>query len=115
MMKSLITAAALLLPCSAFAASSITGTVKDSVSGTPLGGAIVSIMAESGKDPAGGKVAEIRYQQVAGNDGTFTVQDVAPGTYTATVTYPGYKPVAKTDFGVSQDHTTPLEFALGRY
>lgn len=78
--------------------------------GKPLPAATISFMQHSKGDQA-----EIRYQELSGDNGEFKVIGVAPGTYAVTVIYPGLKPAVKKDVAVSTDSTVTVDFTLGNY
>lgn len=102
-------------PFSVALADAIEGTVKDASTGAPLAGAVVSIIQSVGNDRKGGSVGEVKYQEIAGANGGFTISGVAPGSYSATATYPGYKPVGQTGITVTAGQTVPLNLSLGKY
>jgi hypothetical protein len=104
----------LLAASSTLLSQSIEGTVVDSVTGLPVGGAGVSI-------EAGGKPV---YQATTDDQGVFRIQPVKAGTYTASFRKSGFLPSAqgassaKFDAGSSAIHLqgrlTPLSRVAGR-
>jgi hypothetical protein len=96
----------LLLPVSAFAQATLTGTVRDT-SGAVLPG--VTVEASS---PA--LIEKVRSATTDGT-GQFRIVDLRPGTYTLTATLPGFVTVRREGIELTgtQTLTLPLEMRVG--
>ncbi len=77
----LIAVGALLVAGSALFAQVIDGTVVDSLTGAPIGGASVQI-ENAGKTP---------YQTISDGQGAFHIEDVPDGTYIAIALMTGFQ------------------------
>src|SRR5688572_10208983 len=95
-----------LLPASAFAQATLTGTVRDT-SGAVLPG--VTVEASS---PA--LIEKVR-TAVADGTGQFRIVDLRPGTYVLTATLPGFVTVRREGIELTgtQTLTFPLETRVG--
>ena len=104
--KYLAIIALLLAPASAFAQATLTGTVRDT-SGAVLPG--VTVEASS---PA--LIEKVR-AAVTDDTGQFRIIDLRPGTYTLTVTLPGFVTVRREgiELSGSQVLTFPIEMKIG--
>jgi len=87
------------MPMTAFAqgAASVAGRVLDMESGMPVG--FATIVVESAANPTS------RSGALAGEDGRFVLQGLAPGPYNIRVTFPGFLE-ADTDVLVSPLNNT---------
>jgi hypothetical protein len=100
----------LLVASSTLFSQGIEGTVIDSVTGLPIGGAKVSV-------EAGGKPV---YQTTTDDQGVFRIQPVKAGTYTASFTKPEFLPSAQEGFAVGSNsihlrgRLTPRSRVAGR-
>ena len=97
---------ALLLASSAFvyaqsATSSITGTVIDTAGGAIPGAAVVV------KNDAG-----VSFEAVTNGEGIFNVPNVAPGTYTVTVSLTGFKTAVLSDVRVAAGSPAAVKATL---
>jgi hypothetical protein len=102
---SLFAMAALLAVTSSFAQNptgKLTGTVVDQQSAAIVGASVEV------KDNATGKI----YTTSAGADGQFQVADLAPGSYTVTVTQQGFKKGVFSDIKITVDKTYDLPAKL---
>lgn len=99
-----------LIPCAACAESAVRGMVRDGRNGGPLVGASVSLMQPSKKDQA-----EIRFQDLTKEDGTFSIGGVPAGKYAVTVLYPELKPAARPEVTVKDGEDAVLDFSLSTY
>jgi hypothetical protein len=101
-----VVAAVLLLPVSAFAQASLTGTVKDA-SGAVLPG--VTVEASS---PA---LIEKTVTAVTGSSGQYRIVDLRPGTYSVTYSLPGFTTVKRDgiELAGSATITIPIELKVG--
>jgi hypothetical protein len=97
---------ALLLPATAFAQATLTGTVRDT-SGAVLPG--VTVEASS---PA--LIEKVR-AAVTDDTGQFRIVDLRPGTYTLSATLPGFVTVRREGVALagSQTLTIPIEMKVG--
>ena len=77
---------------------SLTGTVKDAFSETPIDGARVLLVGTL-------------YAGVASTDGTYVITTVPAGEYELLVTYPGYESVTESVV-IKEDETTILPISL---
>ena len=104
--KFLAILALLLAPATAFAQATLTGTVRDT-SGAVLPG--VTVEASS---PA--LIEKVR-EAVTDDTGQFRIIDLRPGTYTLTVTLPGFVTVRREgiELSGSQTLTFPIEMKIG--
>src|SRR5688500_9214027 len=104
--KYLAIVALLLLPSSALAQATLTGTVRDT-SGAVLPG--VTVEASS---PA--LIEKVR-AAVTDDTGQFRIVDLRPGTYTLTTTLPGFVTVRREaiELSGSQTLTIPIEMKVG--
>ena len=98
--------ALLLLPATAFAQATLTGTVRDASGGVLPG---VTVEASS---PA--LIEKVR-SAVTDDTGQFRIIDLRPGLYTLTVTLPGFVTVRRADIQLSgsQTLTLPIEMKVG--
>ncbi len=104
--KCLLLLAVLLIPGSAFAQATLTGTVKDN-SGAVLPG--VTVEASS---PA---LIEKTRTAVTDETGQYRIIDLVPGTYSLTFTLPGFTTVKRdaVQLSGSQTITIPVEMKVG--
>src|SRR3546814_1995334 len=70
------------LTFSAYAQATLSGTVTDADSGTPLAGASISI-------------PDLARQTIAGETGSFTLEGLPPGNFTVQIGFLGYKTQAE--------------------
>src|SRR6516225_3509524 len=95
-----------LAPAAAFAQATITGTVKDT-SGAVLPGATVEVS----------RPALIERVRTATTDGAglYRIVDLRPGTYSMTVTLPGFATIKRDDIEVTGTATLtiPIELKVG--
>ena len=100
-------ACVLVIPVSAWAQASITGTVKDS-SGAVLPGVTV--------EAASPVLIEKVRTAVTDGSGLYRIVDLRPGTYTVTATLPGFTTVKREGIVLtgSQTLTIPLEMKVGQ-
>ncbi len=89
---------ALASPAGAGTGGKVTGRVTDR-GGQPLAGANIAIPAA-------------RLGALSDETGTFTILDVAPGTYELRANLIGRRPVTVTGLGVSADRTTTINIVL---
>src|SRR5688500_3907170 len=101
LVRAVVTAAVLLLPSSALAQATLTGTVKDG-SGAVLPG--VTVEAAS---PA---LIEKTRSAVTDGSGQYRIIDLRPGTYALTFTLPGFRTVRRE--GIELSGTQTLTFAV---
>jgi TonB-linked SusC/RagA family outer membrane protein len=95
-----IAAALLLLPGAALAQTgTVSGTVVDAQTGDPVSGAQVSIEGT-------------RRGTLSGEDGSYTVTDVRPGTYTVAVQRIGYATARQEGVRVQQGAVASVDFRL---
>jgi hypothetical protein len=96
-----------LVPASAWAQASITGTVKDT-SGAVLPGVTVEVAS-----PA--LIEKVR-TAVTDGSGRYRVVDLRPGTYSVTATLPGFTTVKRDGIALTgtQTLTIPLEMKVGQ-
>ena len=96
----------LLLPASVFAQASLTGTVRDA-----SGGVLPGVTVEAASP------ALIEKVRSATTDGTgqYRIIDLRPGTYSLTVTLPGFNTVKRDGIELtgSQTLTIPIEMRVG--
>jgi hypothetical protein len=104
--KYLAILALLLVPATAFAQASLTGTVRDTSGGVLPG---VTVEASS---PA--LIEKVRVA-VTDDTGQFRIIDLRPGTYTLTATLPGFVTVRREgiELSGSQTLTFPIEMKVG--
>ena len=102
----LVVCALILLPATAFAQATLTGTVRDT-SGAVLPG--VTVEASS---PA--LIEKVR-AAVTDDTGQFRIVDLRPGTYTISATLPGFVTVRREGIQLSgsQTLTIPVEMKVG--
>ena len=95
-----------LMPASAFAQASLTGTVRDS-----SGGVLPGVTVEA----ASAALIEKVRSAVTDDTGQFRIVDLRPGTYTLTATLPGFVTVrrAEIELSGSQTLTIPIEMRVG--
>ena len=97
---------ALTLPIAAFAQSepittgTIQGTVAEQITGTPLADADVHLL-------------ETDEHQTSAEDGTFWFTEVAPGTYTLSISHPTYTEAKEITLEVRVGDTTQVKIYLG--
>src|ERR1700704_2101902 len=94
------------LPPLAFAQASITGTVKDA-SGAVLPG----VSVEAASDVLIEKVRTV----ISDNGGQYRIVDLRPGTYTVTVSLPGFATIKRDGIELigSVTLTVPFELRVG--
>jgi hypothetical protein len=90
--------------------SGIRGTVREIGSGRSLAGASVAVMQSTKAAQA-----EIRFQDLVKEDGSYAISGVPAGTYALTVVYPTMKPEAKSGVIVEDGKDLVLDFQLGSY
>src|SRR5688572_25545648 len=95
-----------LVPATAFAQASLTGTVRDS-----SGGVLPGVTVEA----ASAALIEKVRSAVTDDTGQFRIVDLRPGTYTLTATLPGFVTVrrAEVELSGSQTLTIPIEMRVG--
>src|SRR5215211_1452573 len=103
MKRLLLAAAVLLLPALAQAQGTLTGTVRDD-SGAVLPG--VTVEASS---PA---LIEKTRSVVTDDTGQYRIIDLVPGTYSLTVTLPGFSTVKRDNIQLSGTQTLTLPITL---
>ena len=105
-LKSLTVLVVLLLPASVFAQGSLTGTVRDASGGVLPG---VTVEASS---PA--LIEKVR-SATTDDTGQYRIIDLRPGTYSLTVTLPGFNTVKRDGIELTgtQMLTIPLEMRVG--
>ena len=91
-------ALALALPVPAQTGAAVTGRLIDSLTVAPLSGAVVQI-------------EELRRETTSAPDGTFTFDNVPPGTYHVSVRFTGYSS-RRTEIVAAADRTTPVEIPI---
>jgi hypothetical protein len=96
----------LLLPASVFAQASLTGTVRDA-----SGGVLPGVTVEAAS-PA--LIEKVR-SAVTDGTGQYRIIDLRPGTYSLTVTLPGFNTVKRDGIELtgSQTLTIPIEMRVG--
>jgi len=82
--------APLAAPRTARATAAVSGTVVDSVAGTPIAGARVELLGT-------------RYYAYVRSDGSFSMSNVPPGVYTLRVLRIGYEPLSLESFRLRED------------
>ena len=105
-LKCLTLVAVLLLPATAFAQASLTGTVRDA-----SGGVLPGVTVEAAS-PA--LIEKVR-TAVTDGSGQYRIVDLQPGTYALTVTLPGFNTVLreKIELTGNQTLTIPIEMRVG--
>jgi hypothetical protein len=105
-LKCLTLLVVLLLPASVFAQASLTGTVRDASGGVLPG---VTVEASS---PA--LIEKVR-TAITDETGQYRIIDLRPGTYSLTVTLPGFNTVKREGIELvgSQTLTIPIELRVG--
>jgi len=105
-LKCLTLVAVLILPATAFAQASLTGTVRDA-----SGGVLPGVTVEAAS-PA--LIEKVR-TAVTDGSGQYRIVDLQPGTYSLTVTLPGFNTVVreKIELTGNQTLTIPLEMRVG--
>ena len=91
--------AAALPGVTARGAGRLTGTVTDGATGKPIAYASVAVLGTTGTPVTGG---------VCGDDGTFALPGLAPGTYTLRVSFLGYQDLARPGVVVPASGTLAL-------
>jgi hypothetical protein len=96
----------LLLPATVFAQASLTGTVRDA-----SGGVLPGVTVEAAS-PA--LIEKVR-SAVTDDTGQYRIVDLRPGTYSLTVTLPGFNTVKRDgiELAGSQTLTIPIEMRVG--
>jgi hypothetical protein len=96
----------LVLPASAFAQATLTGTVRDA-----SGGVLPGVTVEAGS-PA---LIEKTREAVTDGSGQYRIIDLPPGTYSLTFTLPGFTTVKREGVQLtgSQTITIPVEMKVG--
>ncbi len=79
----------------------ITGTVTDSVSGSPLEYATISLLPAGSKKAVNGTTAD--------NKGAFTVSGISAGIYDVVIEFIGYRPYTFTDISITKNETIDLK------
>jgi hypothetical protein len=104
--KCLVILAVLLLPASAFAQASLTGTVRDA-----SGGILPGVTVEA----ASSALIEKTRSAVTDASGQYRIIDLRPGSYTLTFTLPGFSTVKRENIDLSgtQTLTIPVEMKVG--
>ena len=102
----LLVAFVFLLPISAFAQASLTGTVRDA-----SGGVLPGVTVEASSPALIEKVRSV----VTDDSGQYRIIDLRPGVYTLTVTLPGFTTVKREgiELAGSQTLTIPVEMRVG--
>src|SRR5882672_506653 len=102
----LVVACVILAPRLAFAQASITGTVKD-----PSGAVLPGVSVEAASDVLIEKVRSV----VSDNSGQYRIVDLRPGTYTVTVSLPGFATVKRDGIELTGTNTLtiPIELKVG--
>src|SRR2546427_8375215 len=95
--------ALILVPRLAFAQASITGTVKD-----PSGAVLPGVTVEAASDVLIEKVRSV----VSDNGGQYRIVDLRPGTYTVTVSLPGFATIKRDGIELIGSVTLTLPFEL---
>ena len=105
-LKSLTLVAVLLLPATAFAQASLTGTVRDA-----SGGVLPGVTVEAAS-PA--LIEKVR-SAVTDGSGQYRIVDLQPGTYSLTFTLPGFNTVLreKIELTGNQTLTIPIDMRVG--
>src|SRR5688572_22556345 len=95
-----------LLPATAFAQATLTGTVRDA-----SGGALPGVTVEA-SSPA---LIEKTRSAVTDGSGQYRIVDLRPGTYTLVFTLPGFSIVRRDNIELtgSQTITIPVEMRVG--
>src|SRR5882672_1754252 len=99
----LVVACVILAPRLAFAQASITGTVKD-----PSGAVLPGVSVEAASDVLIEKVRSV----VSDNSGQYRIVDLRPGTYTVTVSLPGFATIKRDGIELIGSVTLTLPFEL---
>ncbi len=104
--KCLVFAAALMLPSLAFAQGTLTGTVRDA-----SGGVLPGVTVEAASPALTEKVRTA----VTDNAGVYRIIELSPGTYSLTVSLPGFTTVKREGISVggSAVLTIPVEMRVG--
>lgn len=91
----------------------IAGTVKDSGTGLPLDGAVVSVKKESAAQPAAGTAFLFRNEARTDATGAYTIDGLDEGTYTLTARKDGYgyEPRVVTIAPTVQPDDVPFELS----
>src|SRR5215471_10375214 len=92
-----------MAPAAAFAQATITGTVKDT-SGAVLPGVTV--------EAASPVLIEKVHSAITDTAGLYRIVDLRPGTYTVTVSLPGFATIRRDDIEVTGSATITLPFEL---
>src|SRR5262245_60457794 len=101
--KYLAVFAVLLLPSSAFAQATLTGTVRD-----PAGAALPGVTVEA-SSPA---LIEKTRTAVTDDTGQYRIIDLVPGTYSLTFTSPGFSTVKRDAIQLSGSQTLTIPITL---
>ena len=105
-LKCLTLLVVLLLPATVFAQASLTGTVRDA-----SGGVLPGVTVEAAS-PA--LIEKVR-TAITDDTGQYRIIDLRPGTYSLTVTLPGFNTVKRDGIELtgSQTLTIPIEMRVG--
>ncbi len=91
------------------------GSVTVDFSLTPTNGVIAGVVKDTSDNPvAGATVATSTggYSTTSGSDGSYTLANVDPGTYSVTASKTGYTPDTETGVVVTAGNTTTANFAM---
>jgi hypothetical protein len=87
----------------------IVGKVSDGMSGKPVRDFTVAVTAATG---TGNPYSPLPALRVVSPSGSFTVEDLVPGTYTLSFTAPGYGAEERTKVAVTAGHNTRVAVVL---
>ena len=99
----LFVAIALAVPASAETTGTISGTVTDTTTKKPLAGATVTASSPSGRGTA-----------TSDASGFYNIYNLAPDTYTVSITIKGYDDVVTSGVTVVQDQNVRIDQTLAR-
>jgi hypothetical protein len=102
-LAALFAAAGLLGPVSAATTGTVSGTVTDSTTKKPIAGAVVVAASPSGRGTA-----------TSDANGFFNIYNLAPDTYTVSITSKGYDDFVTSGVTVVQDQNVQINQALSR-
>lgn len=103
MLAALFVAFALAGPASAATTGTISGTVTDTATKKPIPGAIVTASSPSGRGTA-----------TSDASGFYNIYNLAPDTYTVSITIKGYDDVVTSGVTVVQDQNVRIDQSLAR-
>ena len=103
LLAALFAAISLVAPVSAATTGTISGTVTDAATMKPIAGATVTASAPSGRGTA-----------TSDANGFYNIYNIAPDTYTVSITIKGYDDVVTSGVTVVQDQNVRIDQTLAR-